>query len=128
MKNPFQKYNQFFSENLFWIKLKKFTRAAGVQVSYAALLLFYTYRRKETPNWAKKIIVGALGYLLSPIDAIPDLTPFLGYTDDLSVLAFALTSLAFCVNEEVKYKAETTLKRWFKEVNPEDLDAINNRL
>ncbi len=128
MKNPFQKYNQFFSENLFWIKIKKFTRAAGVQVVYAALLLFYTFRRKETPPWAKKIIIGALGYFLSPIDAIPDLTPFLGYTDDLSILAFALSTIAFFVNKEVKENAQTTLQRWFKEVNPEDLEMINKRL
>jgi len=128
MKNPFQKYNQFFSENLFWIKLKKFTRAAGAQVVYAALLLFYTFRKKETPHWAKKIIIGALGYFLSPIDAIPDLTPFLGYTDDLSILAFALSTIAFCVDKEVIEKAHTTLKRWFKEVNPEDLEMINKRL
>lgn len=128
MKNPFQKYNQFFSENLFWIKIKKFTRAAGVQVVYAALLLFYTFRRKETPPWAKKIIIGALGYFLSPIDAIPDLTPFLGYTDDLSILAFALSTIAFFVNKEVKENAQITLKRWFKEVNPEDLEMINKRL
>jgi len=128
MKDPFQKYKHFFTENLFWIKIKKFTRAAGVKVSYSALLLYYTYRRKETPKWAKKIIIGALGYFVSPIDAIPDLTPFLGYTDDLSVMAFALTTLAFFVNQEVKDKAQTTLKRWFKEVHPDDLKAIDDRI
>ena len=128
MKDPFQRYKHFFSENLFWIKLKKFTRAAGVQVSYSALLLYYTYRRKETPKWAKKIIVGALGYFLSPIDVIPDLTPFLGYTDDLSVMAFALTTLALFVNQEVKDNAQKTLKRWFNEVHPNDLIAIDDRL
>ena len=101
MKNPFQEYNKQFSENLFWIKVKKMVRSAGVKVVYSALLLFYTYRRRETPKWAKKVIIGALGYFISPIDAIPDLTPFLGYTDDLSVLAFALSTLAFFINNEV---------------------------
>lgn len=128
MKNSFQKYSKQFSENLFWIKIKKFTRAAGVKVCYTALLLYYTFRRKETPKWAKKIIVGALGYFLSPIDAIPDLTPFLGYTDDLSVLAFALSAIAFCVNQEVKDKAQATIKRWFKDVDPDDLKAIDGRI
>lgn len=128
MKNPFQKYKAFFSENLFWIKLKKFATSAGVNVVYVALLLFYTLRRKETPPWAKKIIIGALGYLISPIDALPDLTPFLGYTDDLSVLLFALSSIAFCVNEDIKSKAKSTLNKWFKNADPVQLKKIDDRL
>ena len=128
MKNPFQKYSKSFSDNLFWIKLKKFARAAGIKVVYSALLLFYTYRREETPGWAKKIIIGVLGYFLSPIDAIPDLTPFVGYTDDLSMLAFALSALAFYVNKEVKGDAQRTLSRWFDKVDPDELEAIHKRI
>ncbi len=128
MKNPFQKYSKAFSENLFWIKIKKFARAAGIKVVYAALLLFYTYRRQETPAWAKKIIIGVLGYFLSPIDAIPDLTPFVGYTDDLSMLAFALSALAFYINEEVKQNAQLTLSKWFDKVDPEELESIHKRI
>jgi len=128
MKNLFQKYNKHFSENLFWIKVKKVAHSAGIKVVYSALLLYYTYRRKETPKWAKRVIIGALGYLISPIDAIPDLAPFLGYTDDLSVLVFALSTLAFFVNKEVKHNAQTTLNRWFKNINTAEIEAIDNRL
>jgi len=128
MKNPFQEYNKQFSENLFWIKVKKMARSAGVKVVYSALLLFYTYRRRETPKWAKKVIIGALGYFISPIDAIPDLTPFLGYTDDLSVLAFALSTLAFFINKEVKESARRTLNKWFKNVDPSEIAAVDKRL
>ena len=128
MKNPFKKYSKVFSENLFWISIKKFARAMGVKVVYAALLLFYTYRRKDTPAWAKKIIIGVLGYFLSPIDAIPDLTPFVGYTDDLSMLAFALSALAFYINKEVKENAYKTLQKFFGKVNPEELEVIHKRL
>jgi len=128
MKNPFQEYNKQFSENLFWIKVKKMARSAGVKVVYSALLLFYTYRRRETPKWAKKVIIGALGYFISPIDAIPDLTPFLGYTDDLSVLAFALSTLAFFINKEVKENARRTLNKWFKNVDPSEIAAVDKRL
>lgn len=35
-------------------------------------------------------IVGALAYVLSPIDVIPDFIPVLGYLDDAAVLALCL--------------------------------------
>lgn len=34
----------------------------------------------------KAIVIGALIYFISPIDAIPDMAPFLGFTDDLGVV------------------------------------------
>ena len=36
----------------------------------------------------------AIGYFVSPIDAIPDIVPVAGYTDDLGVLVLALVSVA----------------------------------
>jgi len=53
--------------------------------------------------------VGALGYLLTPIDTIPDLTPFLGYTDDLGILSYALVMIAAYINDEVRQKAQRKL-------------------
>jgi uncharacterized membrane protein YkvA (DUF1232 family) len=35
-----------------------------------------------------------LGYLLSPIDLVPDVVPVLGYADDVVVVALALRSVA----------------------------------
>ena len=34
-----------------------------------------------------------LGYLLSPIDLVPDVVPVLGYADDVVVVAWALRSV-----------------------------------
>lgn len=39
------------------------------------------------------LIVGALVYFISPIDAVPDLLPVVGYSDDLVVLAGAVAAL-----------------------------------
>jgi uncharacterized membrane protein YkvA (DUF1232 family) len=50
---------------------------------------------------SKAIAIGALLYLVSPIDAIPDIIPILGLTDDAGVIAAAVTSLAV---ELSKYK------------------------
>ena len=38
-------------------------------------------------------IIAALIYFVSPVDAIPDFIPFIGYVDDAAVLAYVLRSL-----------------------------------
>ncbi|MCP9472501.1 MAG: YkvA family protein [Nitrospira sp.] len=40
------------------------------------------------------IVAGALLYLLSPVDLVPDFIPGVGVIDDLAVLALVLQSLA----------------------------------
>lgn len=41
----------------------------------------------------KAIVVGTLIYFINPLDVIPDLTPFLGFTDDLSLVYFVYNYL-----------------------------------
>lgn len=95
---------------------------------YSVLLLYYAYRRSDTPIWAKRIIIGVLGYFISPIDALPDLTPILGYTDDLGVLSFGLVTIAAYVNDEVRITARKKLRDWFGEFNVEDLQEVDKQL
>ncbi|MFK8101724.1 MAG: YkvA family protein [Saprospiraceae bacterium] len=128
MKNPFEKYTEKFSENRLWKKLKNFATQAGVKTVYSALLLYYAYRRKETPLWAKNIILGTLGYFLAPIDAIPDLTPFLGYTDDVGVLSFGLVTIAGFVNKDVRKQARTQLAKWFDKYEENILEEVDQQL
>ena len=45
---------------------------------------------REVPFATIAAIVGALAYVLSPIDVIPDFIPVLGYLDDAAVLALCL--------------------------------------
>lgn len=122
------KYKKEFSESKFWAKLNKFAKKAGVKVVYTALLMFYAYRKKSTPTWAKNIILGCLGYLLSPIDAIPDLTPLIGFTDDLGVLAFGLAAIAFCIDKEVKTSARQKVNKWFGTIDENEFKEIDDKL
>lgn len=71
-----------------------------------ALTLYYTLRAPETPVWCRTVIIGSLAYFISMIDGIPDLTPFLGYTDDISVMAAAIATVAQYITPEIKHKAQ----------------------
>jgi uncharacterized membrane protein YkvA (DUF1232 family) len=104
-------------------------RKAGIKAIYSALLLFYAFRRSDLPAWAKTIVFGALGYLLSPLDSIPDLTPLLGYTDDLGVLSYALVMIAAYVNDGVRQKARIKLYKLLgPAIDEEVLDQVERRL
>ncbi|WP_020537420.1 YkvA family protein [Lewinella cohaerens] len=128
MKKTIKKYQRYFSDERFWAKLKSQARNAGVKIVYSALLLFYAYRRKETPFYARSIILGVLGYFLAPIDLIPDLTPILGYTDDLGVLAFGLVTIAAYINQDVRQKARGRLHQWFGDYNEAELKEVDDQL
>lgn len=124
MKN----YSDNFSENKFWKKLKNYAKQSGLKTVYSALLLFYAFKRNETPKWAKNVILGSLGYFLSPIDGIPDLTPFLGYTDDLGVMSFGLVLIACYIDEEVRENAKSKLSQWFGEIDEDELKTVDDQL
>lgn len=111
-----------------WRKLLKHSKAIGQKTIYTVLLMFYAFRRTETPRYAKGIIIGTLGYFLSPFDAIPDLSPIIGYTDDLGVLSFGLVTIAAYINDEVRISARKTLKRIFRELDLDSLQTVDKKL
>ncbi len=96
-------------------------KALGFKLAYIVLLQFYAYNNPQTPRWAKNIILGALGYLLTPIDSIVDVTPFIGYTDDIGVLSFALVTISAYITDDVKIKARQKLQKWTGSL---DMDSI----
>lgn len=106
-------YQQAFSERDFWDKLKNFAMGAGKEVVEKALLLFYAMQEEKAPKWAKATIAGALGYFIMPFDAIIDLTPAVGYADDLGVLALAIAAVSVYINDNVRSKAAVKLTSWF---------------
>ena len=59
--------------------------------------------KDPTAAWkSKAVAIGALLYLVSPIDLIPDVIPVLGLTDDVGVIAAAVASLSY---ELKKYRS-----------------------
>lgn len=102
-----------YSEDNFWEKVKKFALVAGKEVIEKALTLYYVTQEENVPAWAKTTIYGALAYFISPIDAIPDITPLIGYSDDLGALAIAIATVSAYINDNAKEKAKTKLNDWF---------------
>ena len=110
---PQNQLHKEYSDSGFWEKVKKCARIAGESALEPALKMYYAASDSDTPAWAKATMIGALGYFISPIDAIPDVIPLLGYSDDLGVLAAALTATAAQIKEEHITKAKEMLKQWF---------------
>lgn len=121
------RYSQHFSEKSLWEKIKKYSKDAGSKVVYAVLLLFFTMQDKSVSIKSKLSIAAALGYFILPTDVIFDLTPIIGYSDDLGVLLFALSHISKSITPEIKEKARTKLHDWFGEVDPKELQDIENK-
>lgn len=127
LEKEIEKSGQFFSEEKFWGKLKRFAKKAGSSVVYAVLLLYYTLQKPEVPKKAKAVIIGALGYFILPVDMIPDAILGLGFTDDLGALGIALFQVAMYIDEDIKLKAKDKLRDWFgKNVDTSEIDAKIN--
>lgn len=117
-------YSKFYSEDSFWKKIKGFAAKAGIKVVYIALLLYYMLVDEAVDLKSKLTIVASLGYFIFPFDFIPDLIPVIGFTDDLSVLMFALSVVKGKINETHRLKARNIMEQWFHGVNDMQLFAI----
>ena len=113
MKN--NEFEDAYSDDGFWEKLKHYAKVAGTEVVEKALLLYYAGHEEDAPAWAKAIIIASLGYFIAPLDAIVDLTPAVGYADDLGVLVLAITAVAAYINDNVREKTARKMQGWFGE-------------
>jgi len=74
-----------------WTKLEK----VGNKIRFAKdIKALYRYMKDKSVSWYRKsIVIGALIYFITPIDAIPDLAPLIGYLDDLGVITAVIKFL-----------------------------------
>lgn len=109
----FMSYKDKFTESGFVEKISRIAKCAGAKLVYAALILYYTLESDKVSLKDKAIILGALGYLISPLDVVPDAIPIVGLGDDLSVLIFVLKKIWGDVSDDVKGRAKSKLTDWF---------------
>lgn len=91
------KYQKHFDKNSamkLLVKLRKSTRnkpkiisgATGAIVKTLGCLIS-ALENPATPAHMNALIIGATGYILFPLDLIPDMLPGIGYADDLASAA-----------------------------------------
>lgn len=93
----------------FWRNLVRF----GARLPLAADLLaaYYCAFDRDTPLKVKAALVGAIAYFVLPSDAMPDVLPVLGFTDDAAVLATAIKLVAGHITPAHREAAQRALAR-----------------
>mgnify|MGYP003508487535 CR=1 FL=1 len=61
-------------------------------------------KESSTPLDTKALIIGALGYLILPVDLIPDFIPVAGYADDLEALLAVVKMCKEHITPEIERK------------------------
>lgn len=101
-------YRKQYSEPKFWNKVKSLTKVYQTLKEHA-ILLWLVLKEDDVPIAIKAAVIGALGYLISPIDAVPDILPF-GLLDDGAVLSATLMLVESYTTESMRQKARNMSK------------------
>lgn len=99
-------YQKHYSDSGFWKKVKKL----GGNVLKPALQLFYVMKSSDVPFTIKTSIIGALGYLILPLDLVPDFIPVAGYADDLAALLAVVKMCKDYITPEIEELVKAKLK------------------
>lgn len=91
------------------MKLLSKLRNSALKLKSEAQVLLLAYKDKRTPVTAKILIGVTVGYLLSPIDLIPDFIPVLGLVDDLiivpALIAWSISLIPAVVMQDARNRA-----------------------
>ncbi|MCI5930141.1 MAG: YkvA family protein [Prevotella sp.] len=120
----FMKYKDGYTSEKFVDKISRVAKRAGAKFVYVSLILYYTLQSDNVSLKDKAIIIGALGYLISPLDIIPDAIPIAGLGDDLAVLLYVLKKVWGDVPESVREKAHAKLSKWFDNDEMREADDV----
>jgi uncharacterized membrane protein YkvA (DUF1232 family) len=93
----------------FWPKVRRV--AARLPFAEDLLAAYYCAFDRKTPLQMKAALLGALAYFVLPADAMPDILPMLGYTDDALVLVTAIRLVSGHIRDEHREAARQALAR-----------------
>ncbi len=85
----------------------------GATLLYEVLQLFYVAQNPNVPMKIRAAMVAPLGYFISPVDLISDITPIVGYSDDTAVIAMAIAFAHAYITDDIRQKAKDKLRALF---------------
>ncbi|MBI1766544.1 MAG: DUF1232 domain-containing protein [Acidobacteria bacterium] len=74
-------------------KARGFLHDALMLIPNFLKLLYRLFKDSRVPTTEKAFLVGAIIYVISPLDLIPDVIPFIGEVDDLYLVALTVLRL-----------------------------------
>ena len=117
-----KKQEKNYSDEGFWSKVKKYAVKLGVKPLYTALLLYYSIPKVSYLD--KAIIIGTLGFLISPLDLILDTIHVIGLADDVAALMFAYSRVKHNIDDETRQKAKEKLLSLFGEYDESIIEDL----
>lgn len=85
---------------------KKAKNLGKVSGDFLTLINMLRDSNFKIPAWAVATIIGAIIYVVSPIDAVPDVLPVVGWADDAGVVTAVVGALAAIIKEYKDFKGE----------------------
>lgn len=89
----FQKFTKKDKEDIDEKSLMNMNKGPVNKIWFQVMKLWNVVNDPKSTKVSKALGIGALLYLISPIDAIPDIIPVLGLTDDVSIILYAINQL-----------------------------------
>lgn len=108
-----EEYAKKYDEKSFWEKITHYGKSIGRELALKAVAMYYALQDADTPVWAKTVIIASLGYFIFPADAIPDLIPGAGFSDDAGAIAAAFATVLMYIKPVHKEKAAAKCDEWF---------------
>lgn len=106
-------FSSEFSNSKFWTKVKGMVSHAGKKLVYIALLLYYVMESPQVSYQQKALIISALGYLICPVDFVPDFIPVAGYSDDLTALVAVYKLVKNNITPDMEVRAKAKVESMF---------------
>lgn len=79
----------------------------------------------KIPVMDKVKIIGAVVYVISTIDAMPDILPIIGFGDDIGVVAYVISKMGNLISEYEKFELQKNREEKDKNVDWDNLRVVN---
>ena len=106
-------YAKHYSSKALVALLPRLLSKTGMDLVAKIVQLYYVARSPDVPGWVKASVCAGLGYLILVPDAVPDVTPLVGFLDDIAVLSSLFTTVAAHISPKVKGQADAKLAELF---------------